>query len=121
MPPAAWTCFPPKAGQDSGNTAPVRNDGYDFLECLSTNDGVTCLWGTPTTCQGNVANAANLNIKPIRCSKAAMASGTGYCYNGAAALGLTTGKSKQPAAAQSPGCCAPLGCWGLQDLHNHEL
>ena len=104
---AAWTCYTPKAGQDSGNTAPVRDDGYGFVECMST-DGANCLWGTSSACQGSIGNAANLNIKPIRCSKAAMASGAGVCYNGAAALGLTTGKSDQPPSAQCPGRCTSL-------------
>jgi hypothetical protein len=64
------------------------------VECLSV-DGVTCLWGTPTTCQDSIDNAANLAIRPVKCSKTQVATGVGFCYNGAAALNLTTGKSGQ--------------------------
>jgi hypothetical protein len=60
-----------------------------------STDGTTCLWGTSSACQGNIDNAANLAIRPVKCSKTQMSTGSGYCYNGAAALNLTTGKQCQ--------------------------
>jgi hypothetical protein len=100
-PAAAWTCFPPVASQDSGNTAPVRNDGFHIVECLSY-DGTNCVWGNAAGCQASIAAIGNQTLKPIKCTKAQMAAGSGWCYNGAGALGLLTGECRHSEQASFP-------------------
>jgi hypothetical protein len=75
------------AGQDGGNTAPVRDDGYGFVECMSDGDG-NCYWGRLASCQQSIDNAASLTKGLLKCNRAQMYAGSGWCYRGAMALGL---------------------------------
>ncbi len=76
-------------GQDGGDITPVRHDGFWRVECMSA-DAANCFWGKPDTCATNVANAATYNLRPLKCPRFPT---SGWCYSGAVALGLTTGKS----------------------------
>jgi hypothetical protein len=87
---AAWSCYP---SVDGGNVTPVRRDANGLVECMS-NDANNCYWGSPSQCEAWANTAGSFTLRPLKCSRASMASGAGWCYYGAALLGLATGEHR---------------------------